>query len=493
MVTHHEKYLYVKSHKYVIYTIGIFSLLCLLLGMFLFSRNFPFYGVFTLLTAVYLGLSYFIGIISKEFNLSSHEWTVLNDLKTPQNSTLDIFVTVCGEDEDMVKNTLYNAKDILWPTKNIYCLDDGESGSLKEFCETEKINYICRDKPRLLKKAGNLRNAFSQTSSDFILILDCDFIPSPEIALELMPYFHDTKIAIVQSPQYFRVIGSYMEKGASFIQELFYRLIQVNRNHFNASICVGTNAIYRRTALQKYGGTAAIEYSEDLHTGFMVTNDGWKVEYVPLNLAVGRCPEMARSFFTQQYRWCLGSFSLMLNPEFWKSNLNVAQKVCYMSGMLFYIASAITVIVQPLPGIVLLWISPDLVKWYNIAFSLPSFLYGTVVIALWSVHKFGFYSLVARNISYWSYLFAIIDKLRGSIAAWVPTGVSQGGVRFKIYLWIMPVWSVACYSMVIVGAGSNMDSLLDYDFYPIIIFSSLGFTINATSFWQSIRQKTVKP
>ena len=52
---------------------------------------------------------------------------------------------------------------------------------------------------------------------------------------------------------------------------------QVNRDRFEASICVGTCGVYRRAALAPFGGTAAIGYSEGVHTGFNCTQLGYKV------------------------------------------------------------------------------------------------------------------------------------------------------------------------------------------------------------------------
>ena len=85
------------------------------------------------------------------------------------------------------------------------------------------------DRP-LLKKAGNLRHAFTQTSADAIAIFDADFCPRPDFLRETVPYLdHDESIGIVQTPQYFRYRQeqTWIEQGAGMTQEFFYRLIQV--------------------------------------------------------------------------------------------------------------------------------------------------------------------------------------------------------------------------------------------------------------------------
>lgn len=80
-----------------------------------------------------------------------------------------------------------------------------------------------------LKKAGNLRYAFTCTSGEVILILDADFCPRPEFLRETLPYFMNPSIGIVQTPQYFRwrKEQTWVEQGAAVTQELFYRMVQV--------------------------------------------------------------------------------------------------------------------------------------------------------------------------------------------------------------------------------------------------------------------------
>ena len=103
---------------------------------------------------------------------------------------------------------------------------------------------------------------------------------------------------------------------------------------------MGSNAVYRRAALEEVGGTAEIGHSEDVHTGFYALTRGWKLRYIPLALACGVSPDTPRAFFAQQMRWCSGSTTLLTNKDFWKSPLSPVQKICYLSGMMYYTAAA---------------------------------------------------------------------------------------------------------------------------------------------------------
>ena len=318
----------------------------------------------------YLTVSYIVGVFSKSFNFDRH-LTVIAALKT--SPLIDIYLPCCGEDITIIRNTYEWVSKLKYANLNIYVLDDGGSSEVRAAAELYQFTYICRPNRGELKKAGNLRYAFAITRGDYIAIFDADFCPRADFIQETLPYFHhDPNIAIVQTPQYFQIKDgqSWVRKGAAYIQELFYRLIQVNRDYFDGSICVGSNAMYRRKALEPFGGTAAIDYSEDVHTGFNVTRNGQKVRYLPIVLAKGLCPDSLPGYFIQQYRWAMGSISLLSSHAIWKAPLTRMQRVCYLSGMLYYISTGIGIFLTPLPSMLLVWFAPQHVFWYNAFFSL---------------------------------------------------------------------------------------------------------------------------
>lgn len=470
-----EKYIYVHQNKTALYSAGILSFLCLAIGMILFAISqpglFP-YLIFVVLLFSYLGISYFIGIFGESFSLGLHE---ILKAPLPKVPSVDVYLPSCGEPLDILENTFIHVAELNWETKKVYVLDDKGSGEVEYLSRRYGFNYISRPNKGELKKAGNIRHAFAKTAGDFILILDADFAPRRDMLEEMIPYFFFEDVAIVQSPQYFTIEKehSWVQKGAAYIQELFYRLIQVNRNTWGASICVGTNALYRRKALEPFGGTAPIAYSEDLHTGFMLLRAGWKVVYLPINLAKGICPSDKYSFFVQQYRWCLGSFSLFLNPEFWQTKLPVMVRLCYLSGMGFYIAAALGIFLTPLPGIFMVWFASDKVFWYNLIFSVPSFVYGTFGLAIWGRAPWGLHALTVKHLSHWAYFFAILDKIRAKTLPWVPTGASGSQVaRYKTFKILFSLWSFGVYAAVMSGTLVHMNGWTDYNFYPIIFFST---------------------
>ena len=111
----------------------------------------------------------------------------------------------------------------------------------------KKRTDIRRDNRPELKKAGNLRYAFNRTHGEIIVIFDADFCPRPEFLRETTPYFAQEDVAILQTPQFFRSREeqTWVERGAGVTQELFYRMVQVNRNVGTArSSCSCVNGSY---------------------------------------------------------------------------------------------------------------------------------------------------------------------------------------------------------------------------------------------------------
>jgi cellulose synthase (UDP-forming) len=173
----------------------------------------------------------------------------------PSDATVDIFITTYKEDIDLVMKTVRGAMAVRYP-HNTYVLDDGNRPAMKAACEAIGCGYITRgpeweNRPRHAK-AGNVNNALMQTTGEFILILDADQIPEPEILDHTLGYFReDDRLAFVQTPQYFYNVPEDDPFGSQ--APLFYGPIQQGKDGWNATFFCGSNAILRREALFQLG------------------------------------------------------------------------------------------------------------------------------------------------------------------------------------------------------------------------------------------------
>ena len=483
-----EKLQYIHLNRLLYFPFGIFSIICINVGMILFIKSsyyFFFLLPFVIYQFIYLSTSYVIGIFGGSFDYEQHK----RNLAIPELEkfcpSVDIFLPCCGEPLVVLRNTYKYVKRVDYCNYMVHVLDDKDKPEVKELAAEYGFNYIVRPNRPHLKKAGNLRYAFTKTNGDFFLILDADFCPRHDFLKETLPYFYNyPNIAILQTPQYFRVRDeqTWVEKGAGAVQELFYRLIQTYRNNFNASICVGTSAVYRRVALAPFGGTYEIEHSEDVHTGFNATINGWLVKYLPLNLSMGCCPDNLKSFFTQQYRWASGSTSLLTSKMFWKSNLTKTQKICYLCGMFYYSASAISIFTTPLSSILIIYFLPDKCLYYNSAFTLPSFIYSLVFMRIWQKQRYRSYVPKIRIFTYYANLIAIADTILNTRMEWKVSGSNakkQKNKKYKIAVTILIVWTAIYQSLTIGGIIWRSFEFAFYNFLPSLLITlySLFLTI----------------
>ncbi|RDH74184.1 glycosyltransferase [Mycolicibacterium moriokaense] len=182
----------------------------------------------------------------------------------PDGATVDVFITTYNEPIEMVMATAEAAKRIRYP-HTTWILDDGARADLADAAAQRDIGYLTRsagwmDKPRHAK-AGNLNNALMETDGEFILILDADQVPEPEILDRTLGYFRDPYMALVQTPQYFHNVPFSDPLGSQ--APLFYGPIQQGKDGWNAAYFCGSNAVLRRDPLMQLGITGYVRAVED--------------------------------------------------------------------------------------------------------------------------------------------------------------------------------------------------------------------------------------
>jgi cellulose synthase (UDP-forming) len=168
--------------------------------------------------------------------------------------TVDVFIATYNEPLDLVLDTARAAQRITYPHRT-WILDDGNRAELRARAEAEGIGWITRSAdwagmPRHAK-AGNLNNALLATEGEFLLILDADMVPEPEILDRTLGYFTDERMALVQTPQYFTNVPDDDPLGSQ--APLFYGPIQEGKDGWNAAFFCGSNAVIRREALMQLG------------------------------------------------------------------------------------------------------------------------------------------------------------------------------------------------------------------------------------------------
>ncbi|MGV9713233.1 glycosyltransferase family 2 protein [Gordonia sp. NPDC003424] len=369
------------------------------------------------------------GVNSRRITWRSHQETVAGWQPADDDyPSVDIFLPTCGESLDILNNTYRYVSELAWPGRvRVYVLDDADRDTVAELAADYRFRYIVRHDRGHLRKAGNLRHACTISDGEFIVIFDADFCPRPDFLQHLVPYLDDPSVAIVQSPQVFAttVAMNWIQRTAGATQEYFYRWVQPSRDRIGAANCVGTSAVYRRSALEEVGGFAAIEHSEDLHTGRHVQRAGYNIRYVPVVLSRGLCPTDLAGFLNQQYRWCQGSLSRLTKTETVidrPRRLSVRQFLALWAGILYYLTTALNVFLLFLPGIIMAAFFPDDVQPRQLVpFLLGLWVY-VVLFPMVSQTRWRFEVLRIQLAYSFAHVVAIWHKILGREIGWVPTG-----------------------------------------------------------------------
>ena len=436
-----EKYAYLDRDLAYLATILIIGAACLTISQVRFELNAPFAWPFMIFTATYViyqVISLPINFSGRGFNLARHQ-ELVNSWHPGSYPTVDIYLPICGEPIEVLANTWPAVADLIaaYPgPAQAFVLDDGPSDAARDLAGPLAFTYLRRPDARAFKKSGNLRHAFARTSGEFLLILDADFAPRTDFLAETLPYFAaDDQLAIVQTPQFFRenIAQAWIENAAGAIQEVFYRSIQVARDRFGAAICVGTSAVYRRSALEPQGGPTLIPYAEDVHTGLDVRTHRL-VDDLPAPRPVDRhLPGQPRRVRPPAVPLVHGQCRRCFLRRLWSVPMTIPARLTYISGFFYYAYTALLTFFGPIIPVVMLAFLPGQIRLRNFIVLLPAMLTGFVLYPLWHRSSYGpsVWPLgIARG---WAHVFAIWDGARGKTMGWHPTRTPGSSLRrFRI-------------------------------------------------------------
>ncbi len=454
--------------------------------------RYPFF-LSIIIFVIFTFVTYITAFFKKSFNQASHTKLINTYYKNKEDKpfpSVDIFLATCGEEIDVLENAYKYVSKLEWyGDLYVHVLDDKGDKEVMNLANKYNFRYIHRPKPGELKKAGNIRYAFSVTKGDYFVIFDADFCPRHDFLLETMPYFeHDPKLGLLQTPQYFHLTknSNDIEQGSTAKEEFFYRSIQPARDAFNGAMCVGTNAIYKRAATASMGGVYPLEHSEDIHTGFTLLKEGWNLKYLPLVLAKGMAPSTINAYFSQQYRWGLGTLMQIFDMNFWFAKIPLFIKVNYINAIFYYLNVATCVILNPITVLLTVMFFPEQLKFFEIILFIPYFCFNYIVHPIWQKSPWSIKCISTNVIANTAYLFALFDLITGSTMDWVPTGqlTQKSGkkARYTQFIWFLALWHIITYTLVLYFSLMNMSGWDDFNFYPIIFFAGFNLLITISIF-----------
>ncbi|GAB4145985.1 MAG: hypothetical protein OHK0017_06200 [Patescibacteria group bacterium] len=401
--------------------------------------------------------------LKKHFALVEKYWAYYFQ----KHPSVDIFLTACGEELEVLSKTMHAISKLNYDNYKVYILDDKGDKDLEELTNKYNFNYRHRSNAGWMKKAGNLRYGYEISEGEFVIVFDADFVPHPDFIREALPYMADPEVGIVQTAQYFDTSdeafrNNPLEAGSGASVENFYKVINPSRGAFDASICVGTNAIYRRQMIEDAGGNALSEYKEDVETGINCIRAGYKIKYIPLILAIGLSPDTLQAYFAQQNRWCTGStMEDAEKPAVIKKPLSLAQKLWYSLGGLYYLRGALA-IVMSLQTFLILTFNTDTVRLSHTIYFIPYIVLMYVIPNLAEFNRPRLGKVLAGVGKMYIYLYTILNNLQNKKVGWVATGnkAVRSSKSFVDFVRLVTISSASMYAfaLYVVSTGALFSS-----------------------------------
>ena len=482
-----DKYLYARTNPYLVKGLGLAGLIATLLmgyGFWIFIQLNPIYiFIFGPIVFIFIFnkiLRYILQFFYQKFDIKKHEEFITKFWSENDEPSVSVFLPWAGEDLKMHEEVVRGVALLNYRNLKVYMLDDVGSSEHRALAEKYNFIYLSRPNKGEFKKSGNLQYGYSHSDSEFVLILDADFIPIKDALKDLIPYIAtDREIGILQTPQYFEQTKnihskSRIEFGGGNIVEEFYRVVMPCRDEFKAAMCVGTSAIYRRSAIASLQGTPKVHASEDLATGLMITRFGYYVKYLPLIVSMGKSPDTFQGYFKQHMRWCSGN---LVWARYWPgARLNLMARLIYITNPLHYLSEALTVIFS-FQLLVLLYFHADSLSIVHTLYFIPYVVLSRVVLPLTKANKNKIGTrLAALNNSY-TYFYTYIRMLVKGVPAWHPSGVKSSGLHsdfinaFNIGIVISSVY-IICFWIILltkfhIFGNFNTYIVLAWSFYSV--------------------------
>src|SRR3954452_14512697 len=170
------------------------------------------------------------------------------------------------------------------------------------------IKYLHRTN-RVGYKAGALAEGMKEATGDYIAILDADFVPPKDFLQNVVHYFTDDKVGMVQVRwDHLNRDASLLTKSQAIFLDGHFVIEHTARNrsgrfmHFN-----GTAGVWRRSCIVDGGGWEHETLTEDLDLSYRCQLKGWQFVSLPQFCAPAELPPEMVAFKQQAHRWTKGS------------------------------------------------------------------------------------------------------------------------------------------------------------------------------------------
>ncbi|MBC8168112.1 MAG: glycosyltransferase, partial [Bryobacteraceae bacterium] len=236
-------------------------------------------------------------------------------------------------------------------------------------------------------KAGALEGGLASCKGEYILILDADFVPTPDLLRRTVHFFTDPEVGMIQSRWgHLNRTYSLLTRVQAMFLDGHLVLEQTARSRsgrfFNFN---GTAGVWRRSCIESSGGWQHDTLTEDLDLSYRAQLKGWKFVFLADLVTPAELPVDMNGFKSQQHRWTKGSIQTCKKvlPAVWRSSLPLATKIeataHLTSNFAYLLLACLCVLVHPASG----GLGEGI--WRTVLLDIPIFLAASLSVAVFYI------------------------------------------------------------------------------------------------------------
>jgi cellulose synthase/poly-beta-1,6-N-acetylglucosamine synthase-like glycosyltransferase len=158
-------------------------------------------------------------------------------------------------------------------------------------------------------KAGNLNTMNALSKGEYILVLDSDFVPTPDFLRRLVrPVVADPDLAAVQARWHINNAHTNLTTlfGAGIIDTIHMIMQPFLKNILKGSFLCGSGMLIKKAELDKINGWSTEALTEDVDCALRIMEGGGHIHYLPDLVVDGETPYRVLDLYKQQMRWAYG-------------------------------------------------------------------------------------------------------------------------------------------------------------------------------------------
>jgi cellulose synthase/poly-beta-1,6-N-acetylglucosamine synthase-like glycosyltransferase len=270
---------------------------------------------------------YFAGLVILAFFALHRGWLVLRERMLPAlpqfqpdpsfRPTVTVQLPIYNE-RFVVARLLDAVAQLDWPRDRleVQILDDSSDDTVQEAVGgARRLRALGIDTTHIRRthrvgfKAGALADGLLRAKGEFLLVLDADFVPPPDLLHTLLAPMQDPGVGMVQARwgHLNRATSALTQTEALFLDAHFLIETAVRARSGAFFNFHGTAGIWRRRAIVEAGGWSADTLTEDLDLSYRAQMVGWRFVYLPHAVVPAELPETLAAFRRQQARWTQGA------------------------------------------------------------------------------------------------------------------------------------------------------------------------------------------